>query len=117
MLGWLHVTPEDSKTTRGQSEDWPIPPCDEFQYIANWFCELRYRYDYQELKAWIDTTGTEPNPNEIELLMGMANSYGIAAIEFRSKDHDLIPPYDGRTQEDRDNMIADKIKRSLARFK
>lgn len=117
MLGWLHVTPEGEKQTRAQTSKWPLPDCDKWLYLASWFCELRLQFSHQDIEAWINITGTQPNPSEIELLVSMSTSYGNALIQYRGKEHNLIPPYDGRTQEEIDEMISEKMKRSLARFK
>ena len=117
MLGWLHVTPEGEKQSRMQSESWPLPDCGDFAYIVSWFCQLRLSFDYQDIDSWVRLTGSQPNPIEIDLLMSMSNMYSNSLVKYRAKEHNLIPPYDGRTQEEISSMINDKMKRSLERFK
>lgn len=117
MLGWLRVTPEGEKQTRAQISEWPLPDCGKALYIVAWFCELRLQFCHQDIEAWMNITGNQPNPTEIELLVSMSSSYGNALIQYRGKDHNLIPPYDGRTQKEIDKMITANMQRSLARFK
>jgi hypothetical protein len=117
MLGWLHVTPEGEKQTRAQLSKWPLPDCEAWAYIVAWFCELRLQFGFQDIESWMNITGSQPNPNEIELLISMSGAYSNALIEYRGKDHNLIPPYDGRTPEEISEMVSANMKRSLARFR
>lgn len=117
MLGWLHVTPEGSKQTRSQLEDWPLPEVDRLGYVVNWFFDLRLDFGFQDIESWMNITGNNPNPEEIDLLMLMTGVYRNSTMTYRSKEHDLIPPFDGRTQDQIDTAITEKMKRSLARFK
>ena len=117
MLGWLHVTPEGEKQTRAQLDSWPLPDCDKFNYLVSWFCELRLSFGFIDVQAWIELTGSKPNPIEIDLLMSMTRIYSNSMHEYHDKSHNLTPPIDCRTAEQKDAMIAEKMKRSLARFK
>lgn len=117
MLGWLHVVPEGEKQTRAQLSSWPLPDCDKFSYLAVWFCELRLSFGYSDIESWSNLTGSVPTPEETSILVSMSSAYTGALAEFRSKDHNLIPPVDCRTQEEIDTMISEKMKRSLVRFK
>ena len=116
MLGWLHATPEGEKESRMVKEDWPMPDV-ELGYLVGWFAELRLTFGYQDIVAWSNLTGNIPNPIEVALLISMSAIYSNSLIKYRSKEHNLTPPYDGRTQEQIDEMIADKMRRSFARFK
>ena len=117
MLGWLHVVPEGEKRTRAQIDVWPLPDCGKFNYLAYWFGELRLSFSFSDIESWSNLTGSMPSPNEVDLLISMSSAYRNALAEYRSKDHNLIPPIDCRTEEQRDSMINEKMKRSIARFK
>lgn len=93
MLGWLHATPDGDKQPRIKSEDWPLPDCGAFSYLVEWFIELRYNFGYVDVKAWADLVGVNPEPWEVNLLMGMSSTYNNGVIEYRKKGYDVKPPY------------------------
>ena len=98
MLGWLHATPEGEKEPRQITEpEWPLPECGAFQYVVQWFIELRLNFGYTDIKAWSDLTGSIPNPVEVELLMSMTSVYSSSANKYRAKKYNMHPPYDGLT--------------------
>jgi len=99
MLGWLHVTPEDAEKPRSETEAFPLPPCEPFDYVVEWFTELRITFGYSDLDAWARLTGQTLEPWEVALLMDMTNTYSSAVSKYRAKAYNLRPPYDGRTRE------------------
>lgn len=117
MVGWLHAVPEGEKDSRSNKEQWPLPDLGDSGYIASWFGELGLIYDYKDILAWSTLTGAEPTPNEVDLLKMMSSIYSGSVSKYRRKEYNLSPPYDGRTQEEIDKMISDKMKRSLQRFR
>lgn len=105
MLGWCHAVPEGEKTSRGASDAWPLPDCEPFGYIAEWFVELRYSFSYAEVRAWSELYGQALEAWELDVLVSAKNTYENGLVRYRGKEFNLRPPYDGRTAAQRAEMI------------
>ena len=77
---------------------WPLPDCGRFDYLVEYFAELRLDFGFQDLKAWSDLTGTELEPWEVGILIDCSATYRGSVIHFRAKKFDTRPPYDGRSE-------------------
>jgi len=92
-LGWLHAVPEGESKSRMASEDWPLPDCGDYNYIAHWFVELKLAFDYSQIKDWSQLTGVDVEHWEVQLLSMMSSSYSSGVNRYRAKQYNLHPPY------------------------
>ena len=113
MIGWLHCVPDGQEGTpksRAQMAEYPLPYCYPFNYLAEWFNELRMSYSYVDLDAWSKFTNTDISPVETRILMAMTTTYRGAMSKYKSKDWNNAPPHDGRTAKQVADLTAMNLK-------
>ena len=113
MLGWLHCVPKDKEQARMHSETWPLPDCEPFNYIVEWFLALRLDFGYQDIKAWSDLHQIDLESWEVDQLISMTGDYMQSTIKYRAPEFDIHPPYDGRSAKQRQSSIASKFKAAM----